>query len=82
MLFKDLTSNLGKLTKQWRGSFIIDRSGGDHGVLYVLKTLDKDPAPNTYHGDHLRIFRPREGFLRPKALLAVTRILRFRRRKD
>ena len=74
----------GKLVERWRGPFIIDGFGGDHGASYTLKTLDGKSAPNTHHGDHLRIFRPREGYLRPtdKEPLKVTRNLRFRRGKD
>ena len=74
----------GKLVERWRGPFIIDGFGGDHGASYTLKTLDGKSAPNTHHGDHLRIFRPREGYLRPadEEPLKVTRNLRFRRGKD
>lgn len=84
VLFKDLTPHLGKLTESWRGPFIIDTFGGDHGDSYVLKTLDGEPAPNTHHGDHLRIFRPQEGYLRPadEVPLQVTRNLRYRRKND
>ena len=60
---------------------MINSFGGDHGALYTLKTLDGKSAPNTNHGDHLRIFRPREGYLRRtnKEPLKVTQNLRFRR---
>ena len=58
VLLKDSTSHLGKLTEQWRGPIIINGFGGDHGASYVLKTLDGEPASNTHHGDHLRIFGP------------------------
>lgn len=64
--------------------FIIDSFGGDHGASYVFKTLDGKPAPNTHHGDHLRIFRSRERYLRPadEEPLGVTRNLSFKRKKD
>ena len=60
VLLKDSTPHLGKLTEQWRGPFIIDSFGGDHSASYVQKTLNEEPAPNTHHGNHLRIFRPRD----------------------
>ncbi len=84
VLLKDSTPHLGKLIEQWCGPFIIDSFGGDHGASYVLKTLDGEPAPNMHHGYHLRIFRPREGYLRPadEEPLQVTRNLRFRRKKN
>ena len=84
VLLKDSTPHLGKLTERWRGPFIIDSFGGDHGASYILKTLEGEPAPNTHHGDHLRIFRPREGYLRPtdEEPLQVTRNLRYRRKRD
>ncbi len=64
VLLKDSTLYLGKLTERWCESFIIDSFGKDHGASYVLKTLDGEPAPNMHHGDHLRIFRLREEYLR------------------
>lgn len=84
VLLRDSTPNLGKLTGKCRGPFIIDDFGGNLGASYVLKTLDGKPAPNTHHGDHLRIFHPRKGYLRPadEEPLEVTRNLRFRRNKD
>ena len=84
VLLKDSTFHLGKLTEQWRGPFIIDSFGGDHGASYVLKILGGEPAPITHHGDHLRVFRPREEYLRlaDGEPLQVTRNLRFRKKKD
>lgn len=84
VLPKNSTPHLGKLTERWRGPFIIDSFGGDHGATYVFKTLDGKPAPNTHHGDHLRIFRSREGYLRPadEEPLGVTRNLRFEGKKN
>ena len=84
VLLKDSTPQLGKLTERWRGHFLIDSFGRDHGASYTLKTLDGKSAPNTHHGDHLRIFRPREGYLRPanEEPLEITRDLPFRKKKD
>ena len=84
MLLRNSTPHLGKLTERWQGPFLINSFGGDHGASYTLKTLDGKSAPNTHHGDHLRIFCPREGYLRPtdEEPLKLTRNLRFRRRKD
>ena len=84
VFIKDSTPHLGKLTEQWYGPFIINNFGRNHGALYVLKTLDGKPAPNMYHGDHLRIFYLQEGYLCPadEEPLVVIRNLRFRRKKD
>lgn len=80
IFLKDSTLHLGKLIECWRGPFVIDSFGENHGALYVLKTLDIKPAPNTHHGDHLRIFSPRERYLHPadEEPLEVTRNARFR----
>ena len=56
VLLRDSTPHLGKLTERWRGPFLIDSFGGDHGVLYTLKPFDGKSAPNTHHGNYLRIF--------------------------
>ena len=53
MLLKNSTTHLGKLTERWRGPFLIDNFGKDHGASYTLKTLNEKLAPNTHHGDHL-----------------------------
>lgn len=84
VLLKNSTPHLGKFTKRWRGPFIINNFGGDHNASYILKTLNREPAHNTYHNNHLHIFCPREGYLRPadEEPLVVTRNLRFRRKKD
>lgn len=78
-----LTPHLEKLREQWRGPFIIDSFGGDHGAFYVLKTFHGEPASNTHHGDHLRIFCPRKRYLRSpdEEPLQVTHNLRFKRKK-
>ena len=84
VLLKDSTPHLAKLTEQWRGPFIIDSFGEDHGASYILKILEGEPALNTHHSDYLHIFRPREGYLRPtdKEPLQVTRNLRYRRKRN
>ena len=56
VLLKNSTPHLGKLTEQWRRPFIVDSFGRDHGVSYVLRTLNGEPAPNTHHGNHLHLF--------------------------
>ena len=84
VLLQNSTSHLRKLTKQWREPFIIDSFGRNHGVLYILKTLDRERAPNTYYDDYLRIFRLQKGYLRPtdKEPLQVIHNLRFKRKKN
>ena len=80
VLLRDSTPHLRKPKERWRRLFIIDGFCGNHWASYVLKTLDGKPTPNIHHSDHLRIFRPREGYLRSAD--EITRNLRFRRKKD
>ena len=84
VLLRDSTSYFRKLTERWRGLFLNDSFGGNHGALYILKILDRKSALNTHHNDHRKIFRPQERYLRPadKKPLKITQNLRFRRGKD
>ena len=84
VLLRDLTPHLRKFTERWQRPFLINSFGGDHGASYTLKTLDRKSAPNTHHGNYLRIFRPQEGYLRltNEEPLKITQNIRFRRRKN
>lgn len=64
MLLRDLTVYFGKFTKRWQGPFLIDGFGNDHDASYTLKTLDGNLVLNTYHDNHLHIFRPQKRYLR------------------
>ncbi|KAI0995730.1 hypothetical protein K3495_g12449 [Podosphaera aphanis] len=53
-----------KLRPSWRGPFVITGPGGDHGRSFKVRQIDGSPILRTYHGDHLKVFRLREGYLR------------------
>ncbi|TQS37025.1 hypothetical protein Golomagni_02514 [Golovinomyces magnicellulatus] len=55
-----------KLRAAYRGLFVIVRYGGDHGRSYVLRQIAGQPIYRTFHGDQLKLFRSREGYLIPK----------------
>lgn len=52
-----------KLKPSWRGPFVVTGFGGDFGKSYTIRQIDGTPIPRTYHGDHLKRFRLREGYL-------------------
>ncbi|RKF77877.1 putative eka-like protein [Golovinomyces cichoracearum] len=52
-----------KLRASYRGPFVILGYGGDHGRSYVLRQISGQPIYRTFHGDQLKLFRPREGYL-------------------
>lgn len=52
-----------KLRPSWRGPFVVTGYGGDMGKSYCLRQISGDPIPRHYHGDSLKPFRLREGYL-------------------
>lgn len=84
MLLNNLILYLGKLTKQWYRTFIIDNFGGDYDTLYILITLDKELISNRYYSDYLRIFHSWKKYLylADEKLLKVIYNLHFRKKKD
>ncbi|KAI0994842.1 hypothetical protein K3495_g13340 [Podosphaera aphanis] len=52
-----------KLRPAWRGPFVIVGLGGDMGRSYKLRQINGAPIPRHYHGDSLKTFRLREGYL-------------------
>lgn len=53
----------GKLQPRWRGPFKIIDYGGSHGASFVLQQLSGKHIRGSYHGDHLKKFVPRAGYL-------------------
>ncbi|KAI0999016.1 hypothetical protein K3495_g9180 [Podosphaera aphanis] len=52
-----------KLCPAYRGTFVISGLAGDYGKSYTLRQVNGEPIRNTFHGDQLRPFRLREGYL-------------------
>lgn len=52
-----------KLRPTWRGPFVIAGFGGDMGKSYCLRQIEGTAIPRHYHGDTLKPFRLREGYL-------------------
>lgn len=61
MLFQKGT---GKLQPRWRGPFKISNYGGSHGTSFTLKQLNGRGIKGTFHGDDLKAFIPRTGYLK------------------
>lgn len=59
MLYQERT---GKLEPRWRGPFII-AGYSNHSVLYTIKQINGRGIRGTFHGDHLKLFVPRTGYL-------------------
>ncbi len=55
--------NTGKLEARWRGPFRIKDYGGTHGHSFVLQQLNGRRIRGTFHGDYLKAFVPRTGYL-------------------
>ena len=54
---------VAKLQPRWRGPFRIKGYGGSHGVSFTLQQLNGRGIRGTFHGDHLKEYRPRTGYL-------------------
>ncbi|KAI0996301.1 hypothetical protein K3495_g11880, partial [Podosphaera aphanis] len=52
-----------KLRPSWRGPFVINGYGGDLNKSYTLRQISGASIPRHYHGDSLKKFRLREGYL-------------------
>jgi transposase InsO family protein len=63
VLLYDHKSAGKKLRPSWRGPFVITGYGGEHEKSYTLRQICGTPIPRTFHGDHLKRFRLREGYL-------------------
>lgn len=53
----------GKLEPRWRGPFRIVGYGGAHGLTFKLAQLNGKAIRGIFHGDHLKLFKPRGGYL-------------------
>lgn len=60
MLFQ---KDVGKLKARWRGPFMIRGYGGTHGKSYTLKQFNGRNIRDLFHGNHLKLFVPRKGYL-------------------
>lgn len=54
---------VGKLEARWRDVFRVTGSGDVHGRTWVISQLNGRRIRGTYHGDHLKPFYVREGYL-------------------
>ena len=55
--------NTNKLEPRWRGPFRISGYGGSHGVSFRIQQLNGRMIRGTFHGDHIKTFVPRAGYL-------------------
>ena len=60
MLYQKVTK---KLQPRWRGPFRISGYGGTHGRSFTLQQLNGRKVRGKFHGDHLKKFVPRSGYL-------------------
>ncbi|KAI0995583.1 hypothetical protein K3495_g12596 [Podosphaera aphanis] len=52
-----------KLRASWRDPFFVSGYGGDMGRSYTLRQINGKSIPGHYHGDSLKPFRLREGYI-------------------
>ncbi len=53
------------LTSSWQGPFWVTGLAGDHGKSYTLAQISGKKIKGLLHGDHVRKFCLREGYLIP-----------------
>ena len=53
----------GKLQPRWRGPFRVSHFATERGLSYVLRQLNDRLIRGSFHGNHLKRFEPREGYL-------------------
>jgi hypothetical protein len=63
VMLHDAKTASQKLRPRWRGPFVVTGFGGDKGKSYTLRQINGTLIPRTFYGDHLKIFRLREGCL-------------------
>jgi hypothetical protein len=66
----------GKLQPRWRGPFRIQDYGGSHGKSFVLRQLNRRKIRGTFHGDDLKTFVPRTGYLDDGLILPTQQTIR------
>lgn len=73
----------GKLEARWRGPFRISGCGGIHATTFILQQLDGTRIRGTFHGDDLKQFKPRSGYLwdesSPSSYLPMRQTIRNRK---
>ena len=55
--------NAGKLQPRWRGPFRVDGFADERGVSYRLRQHNGRLIKGTFHGNHMKRFVPRSGYL-------------------
>lgn len=75
-----------KLEPRWRGPYRITGYGGSHQHSFTLAQLNGRKIKGNFHGDHLKVFVPREGYLidplhPDKDLISYQTIRRSRKKK-
>ena len=81
VLRRDPTPNFRKFETRWVSPFAVLGFAGEHKALYKLERTDGSIIPNSFYRDYLRVFTPREGYLRPsnKQELEVVKRIRIQR---
>lgn len=64
VLLYDQKESGKKLQAKWRGPFVITGFGGDIERSYIIRQIDGIKITRHYHGDFLKKFRLRKGYLR------------------
>ncbi len=80
MLYQE---GVGKLQPRWRGPFKVSGYGG-HGVSFTIQQVNGRKVKGTFHGDQLKQFVPRSGYLAPPTplILPAQQTIRRPRRKE
>ena len=57
----------GKLQPRWRGPFVVEAFASPRGVSYLIKQTNGRRIKGTFHGNHLKLFIARTGYLSDQA---------------
>lgn len=53
----------GKFDVQWPGPYLVEGYAGEHQTSYHPKHFHEKRHPGAHHGNHLRLYQPRTGFV-------------------
>lgn len=61
---QDTRTSRTKSESKWTGPFMIADFASEQGTSYKLVSKNGKVSKHTYYGDHLKLYEPREGYLR------------------
>lgn len=60
----DTRTNRPKSSPRWTGPFMVAGYVSEQGTSYQLISKNRKVTTHAYHGDHLKLYEPRQGYLK------------------